>query len=255
MITLIIEDEKLAAERLIELIGKFDSRIEVKKVLDSVEKSVEWFNSNPHPDLVFMDIQLADGLSFEIFEQTQVISPVIFTTAYDKYTIRAFKVNSVDYLLKPVDYEELAAAIEKYKLYFGPETKKEFKPDVEIYDRLISQLVHQYKNRFVIKVGVHIRSIPVEKIDYFFICKKSVFICTEDGKNYAIDYYLDQLEKLIDPQLFFRINRKFIINLDSVKDIIAYSNSRLKIILKNQPDEEVIVSREKVRDFKKWLDR
>jgi len=255
MITLIIEDEKLAAERLIELISKYDSSIEVVKVLDSVEKSVEWFNSNPHPDLVFMDIQLADGLSFEIFERTQVKSPVIFTTAYDEYTIRAFKVNSVDYLLKPVDYEELTAAIEKFKLYFGPKTKKGFKPDVEIYDKLISQLVHQYKNRFVIKVGVHIRSIPVEKTDYFFICEKSTFICTEDGKNYAIDYYLDQLEKLIDPQLFFRINRKFIINLDAVKDIIAYSNSRLKIILKNPPDEDVIVSREKVKDFKKWLDR
>jgi two-component system response regulator LytT len=176
MITLIIEDEKLAAERLAKLINKYDRRIEILKVLDSVEKSVEWFNSNPHPDLIFMDIQLADGLSFEIFEQTKVKSPVIFTTAYDKYTIRAFKVNSVDYLLKPVDYKELAAAIEKYKLYFGPETKKEFKPDDEIYDRLISQLVHQYKNRFVIKVGVHIRSIPAEKIDYFFICEKSVFI-------------------------------------------------------------------------------
>jgi two-component system LytT family response regulator len=255
MITLIIEDEKLAAERLIELISKYDSSIEVKKVLDSVEKSVEWFNSNPHPDLVFMDIQLADGLSFEIFEKTQVKSPVIFTTAYDEYTIRAFKVNSVDYLLKPIDYKELAAAIEKFRLNFGPKTKKEFRPDVEIYDRLISQLVHQYKNRFVIKVGVHIRSIPADEIDYFFICEKSTFICTEEGKNYAIDYYLDQLEKLIDPQLFFRINRKFIININAVKDIIVYSNSRLKIILKNPPDEDAIVSREKVRDFKEWLDR
>jgi two-component system LytT family response regulator len=239
MITLIIEDEKLAAERLIELISKYDSSIEVKKVLDSVEKSVEWFNSNPHPDLVFMDIQLADGLSFEIFEKTQVKSPVIFTTAYDEYTIR----------------KELAAAIEKFRLNFGPKTKKEFRPDVEIYDRLISQLVHQYKNRFVIKVGVHIRSIPADEIDYFFICEKSTFICTEEGKNYAIDYYLDQLEKLIDPQLFFRINRKFIININAVKDIIVYSNSRLKIILKNPTDEDAIVSREKVRDFKEWLDR
>ena len=149
----------------------------------------------------------------------------------------------------------MGSAIEKYKLYFGPETKKEFKPDVEIYDRLISQLIHQYKNRFVIKVGVHIRSIPVEKIDYFFICEKSTFICTKEGKNYAIDYYLDQLEKLVDPRLFFRINRKFIININSVKDIIAWSNSRLKIMLKNPPDEEAIVSREKVRDFKMWLDR
>ena len=255
MITLIIEDEQLAAERLIELISKYDSRMVVKKVLDSVEKSVEWFISNPHPDLVFMDIQLADGLSFEIFEQTEVKSPVIFTTAYDEYTIRAFKVNSVDYLLKPIDYEELAAAIEKFRLNFGPKAKKEFKPDVEIYDKLMSQFIHPYKNRFIVKVGLHIRSIPVEEIDYYFICEKSTFICTKEGKNYAIDYYLDQLEKLVDSQLFFRINRKFIINLDAVKDIIAYSNSRLKIILKNPPDEDAIVSREKVKDFKKWLDR
>ena len=215
MITLVIEDEKLAAERLIELVCKYDSRIEVIKVLDSVEKSVEWFNSNPHPDLVFMDIQLADGLSFEIFEKTEVKCPVIFTTAFDEYTIRAFKVNSVDYLLKPVDYDELAAAIEKFRLNFGPKTKQEFKPEVEIYDKLINQFVHPYKNRFVVKVGLHIRSIPVEEIDYFFICEKSTFICTKEGKNYAIDYYLDQLEKLVDPRLFFRINRKFIININS----------------------------------------
>ncbi|UCH13050.1 MAG: response regulator transcription factor [Bacteroidales bacterium] len=255
MITLVIEDEKLAAERLIELVGKYDSRIEVIKVLDSVEKSVEWFNSNPHPDLVFMDIQLADGLSFEIFEKTEVQCPVIFTTAFDKYTIRAFKVNSVDYLLKPIDYEELAAAIEKFRLNFGPKAKQEFKPDIEIYDKLINQFVHPYKNRFVVKVGLHIRSIPVEEIDYFFVCEKSTFICTKEGKNYAIDYYLDRLEKLIDQQLFFRINRKFIININAVKDIIAWSNSRLKIVLNNPPDEEAIVSREKVRDFKMWLDR
>ena len=174
MITLVIEDEKLAAERLIELVCKYDSRIEVIKVLDSVEKSVEWFNSNPHPDLVFMDIQLADGLSFEIFEKTEVKCPVIFTTAFDEYTIRAFKVNSVDYLLKPVDYDELAAAIEKFRLNFGPKTKQEFKPEVEIYDKLINQFVHPYKNRFVVKVGLHIRSIPVEEIDYFFICEKMI---------------------------------------------------------------------------------
>lgn len=255
MITLIVEDEKLAAERLIELISKYDSRIVVKKVLDSVEKSVEWFNSNPHPDIVFMDIQLADGLSFEIFEKTKVKSPIIFTTAYDKYTIRAFKVNSVDYLLKPIDYEDMAAAIDKYRLDFGPKTKKEFKLDVEIYDKLINQFVHPYKNRFVVKVGLHIRSIPVEEIDYFYVLEKSTFICTKEGKNYAIDYYLDQLEKLIDPQLFFRISRKFIINLNAIKDIIAYSNSRLKIVLRIPPDEDAIVSREKVKDFKNWLDR
>ncbi len=255
MNTIVIEDEKLAAQKLIELIHKYDVNIKVIETLDSVEKSVEWFRNSDHPDLVFMDIQLADGLSFEIFEQTEVRSPVIFTTAFDEYTIKAFKVNSVDYLLKPVDYEELAAAMEKYKSNFGPKVIDEYKPDIELYDKLINQFVHPYKNRFVVKVGLHIRSIPVDNIDYFYICEKSTFICTKEGKSYAIDYYLDRIEQLVDPRLFFRISRKFIISINAVKDIIAYSNSRLRIVLNNPPEEEAIVSREKVRDFKIWLDR
>jgi two-component system LytT family response regulator len=255
MNTLVIEDEKPAARRLVELIHRYDSKIKVIGIIDSVEKSVEWFRSSDYPELVFMDIQLADGLSFEIFEQTVVHCPVIFTTAFDEYMIKAFKVNSVDYLLKPINYEELAAAMEKYKSNFGPRPADEFKPDIELYDTLISQFVHPYKNRFVVKVGLHIRSIPVDKIDYFYICEKSTFICTVEGKSYAIDYYLDRIEQLVDPRLFFRINRKFIISINAVRDIIAYSNSRLKIVLNNPTEEEAIVSREKVRDFKTWLDR
>ena len=255
MTALIIEDERLAAEKLVELIQRYDSGIEIKEILDSVEKSVEWFNNNPHTDLVFMDIQLADGLSFEIFELTEVRSPVIFTTAYDEYMIKAFKVNSVDYLLKPVDINDLAAAIEKYKTNFGPTAQKGYRQETEIYNRLLNQLTRSYKNRFVVKVGMHIRSIPAEDIEYFYTCEKSTFLCTTEGKNYALDYSLEQLEKLINPELFFRISRKFIINLNAVKDIIAYSNSRLKVLLNRQPDEDAIVSREKVRDFKRWLDR
>jgi two-component system LytT family response regulator len=255
MNTLVIEDEKLAAQRLVELIHRYDSKIKVIGIIDSVEKSVEWFRSSDHPELVFMDIQLADGLSFEIFEQTEVRCPVIFITAFDEYTIKAFKVNSVDYLLKPVDYKELAAAMKKFKSNFGPRAVDRYKPDIELYDRLVSQFVHPYKNRFVVKVGLHIRSVPVENIDYFYICEKSTFICTGEGKNYAIDYYLDNLEQLVDPRLFFRINRKFIISIRAVSDILAYSNSRLKIVLNNTPEEEAIVSREKVKDFKIWLDR
>jgi two-component system LytT family response regulator len=255
MTALIIEDEKLAARRLSDLVQRYDSKIKIIGIIDSVEKSVEWFRSNDHPELVFMDIQLADGLSFEIFEQTEVRSPVIFITAFDEYTIKAFKVNSVDYLLKPVDYKEFAAAMEKYKSNFGPRPADEFKPDIELYDRLVSQFVHPYKNRFVVKVGLHIRSIPVDNIDYFYICEKSTFICTGEGKSYAVDYYLDRIEQLVDPRLFFRINRKFIISINAVKDIIAYSNSRLRIVLNNAPEEEAIVSREKVKDFKIWLDR
>jgi len=255
MNTLVIEDEKLAAQRLVDLIHRYDSKIKVIGIIDSVEKSVEWFRSSDHPEFVFMDIQLADGLSFEIFEQTEVRSPVIFTTAFDEYTIKAFKVNSVDYLLKPVDYEELAAAMEKFKSNFGPTVIDEYKPDIELYDRLVSQFVHPYKNRFVVKAGLHIRSVPVDNIDYFFICEKSTFICTTEGRSYAVDYYLDRIEQLVDPRLFFRINRKFIISINAVRDIIAYSNSRLKIVLNNPPEEEAIVSREKVKDFKIWLDR
>lgn len=252
MNVVVIEDEKLAAEGLIGLIQQVDPSIKVVAQLASVKKSVDWFNINNHPDLAFFDIQLSDGLSFEIFENTIIDFPVIFTTAYHEYAIRAFKVNSIDYLLKPIDFNELAAAIEKYKRSFK---NRIIQPRQEVFDKVLNLLTNDYKQRFAIKVGEHIRSVPVENISYFYSLEKATFLHTHDNHNYVIDYSLEQIENLIDPQRFFKINRKYIITIDSIDDIITYSNSRLKIELKHSDDQDVIVAREKVKEFKKWLDR
>jgi DNA-binding LytR/AlgR family response regulator len=252
MKVVVIEDERLAAERLIDLILQYDSGIEVLTTLDSVKQSVEWFDKNQHPDLAFFDIQLADGLSFEIFEKTIIDCPVIFTTAFNEYAIRAFKVNSVDYLLKPIDIEDLTKAVDKFKKNFSG---KEVAHQQEVFDRVLHLLTNNYKQRFVIKVGEHIRSVATENILYFYSLEKATFLHTDDDHNYVIDYSLEQVETLVDPERFFRINRKYMITIDSIDDIITYSNSRLKIELKHSDDQDVIVAREKVKQFKKWLDR
>jgi len=252
MNVVVIEDEKLAAEGLIGLIQQVDPNINIIAQLTSVKKSIEWFNKNDHPDLAFFDIQLEDGLSFEIFENTIVDCPVIFTTAYHEYAIRAFKVNSIDYLLKPVDYNELATAIEKYKRSYK---NRIIQPKQEVFDKVLNLLTNDFKQRFAIKVGEHIRSVAIESILYFYSMEKATFLHTDDNHNYVLDYSLEQIEGLVDPQRFFKINRKYIITIDSIDDIITYSNSRLKIELKHSDDHDVIVAREKVREFKKWLDR
>jgi len=252
MNVLIIEDEKLAAERLISLITQYDPNIKVVGNCDSVSASVKWFNSNPVPDLAFLDIQLADGLSFEIFDQTIIDCPVIFTTAFDEYAIKAFKVNSIDYLLKPIDYEEISAAIDKFK---RTQVKVSTPTPHHAFDKVLQILSNNYKKRFVIKVGEHIRSIPVEEILYFYSYEKATYLLTSENRNYVIDYPLEQIESLVDPGLFFRVNRKYIISMNSFTDIISYSNSRLKIELLHSNDHDVIVAREKVKEFKKWLDK
>ncbi len=252
MRVLIIEDEKLAADRLEMLVKKYDPAIEIAGKTDSVKGSVKWLNSNTQPDLAFFDIQLADGLSFEIFEQTIADFPVIFTTAFDEYAIRAFKVNSIDYLLKPIDFDELKNAIEKYK---KTQSYPPTEPRQHIFDKVLNLLTDNYKQRFVIKVGEHIRSIPVEDILYFYSLEKATYLHTSGDRNYVIDYSLEQVENLVDPDRFFRINRRYVISLDSFTDIISYTNSRLKIELKHSDDNDVIVAREKTQAFKKWLDR
>jgi two-component system LytT family response regulator len=249
---LIIEDEKPAAEHIQRLVNRYDASFELLGPIDSVKKSTEWFRSNPHPDLVLMDIQLADGLSFEIFENTAIHCPVIFTTAFNDYAIRAFKVNSIDYLLKPIDFDELKNAFEKFgkiRQQVTPETY------ATLFDKVMNSLTKEYKQRFVIKVGEHIKSVPTSDIFYFFSMEKATFIHTKTDHNYVIDYSMDQVEGLTDPQQFFRINRKYLIRLEAIDDIITYSNSRLKIELKQSDDQDVIVAREKVSAFKKWLDR
>jgi DNA-binding LytR/AlgR family response regulator len=249
---LIIEDEKPAVEHLMNLVKRYDPEIGLEGPLDSVKKSVEWFNNNPHPDLALMDIQLADGLSFEIFEKTKLTCPVIFTTAFNEYAIRAFKVNSVDYLLKPIDFDELSGAFNKFKTSFSEPGQANY---VQLFDQILNNFNKQHKQRFVIKVGEHIKSIPVENIYYFFSLEKATFLNTVDNHNYVIDYSLEQVESLIDPLLFFRINRKYLIRMEAIDDIITYSNSRLKIELKHISDADAIVAREKVAAFKKWLDQ
>lgn len=250
MKVLIIEDERPAAQKLIRLLGEIDPGIEVTDVLKSVEESINWLQDKPSPDLVFMDIQLEDGTCFEIFEKYDLKKPVVFTTAYDEYSLKAFKVNSVDYLLKPIDPEELKYAIEKYRVFHSE------KADFGKLESLINQLKPRTKERFLIKVGKHFRSIPISSINCFYIKERCNFINIQNGKNYAIDYSLDKIEQLVDPGLFFRINRNFIINFSAIKDIVAYSSNRLKIILNNWSDQdEILVSRERVADFKKWMDR
>jgi len=246
---LIVEDEKVAAERLSGLIKKIDPTIEITGIVQSVKNAVQWLNTHQAPDLIFMDIQLADGLSFEIFEQTIVKTPVIFTTAYDEYALKAFKVNSIDYLLKPVDLNELKNAIDKFKENNLP---KEI--PAQVFDNILHSLTKNYKNKFVIKVGEHIKVFAIDDVQCFYSMEKYTFLQNNSGRDYAINYTLDQLEDLLDPSRFFRINRKFIVSLSAILDIISFSNSRLQVKLNSNKSDDLIVSREKVQDFKKWLE-
>ncbi|MBN2087112.1 response regulator transcription factor [Candidatus Peregrinibacteria bacterium] len=246
---LIIEDEKEAAIKLAGLIKKHDQNIVILDTIQSVKNAVIWLNNNETPDLIFMDIQLSDGLSFEIFEQTIVKAPVIFTTAYDEYALKAFKVNSIDYLLKPIDQSELDQAIDKYK---ESNTLKEIPS--QVFDNILHSLTKKYKSKFVIKVGEHIKVFTIEDVQCFYSMEKYTFLQNNEGRDYAISYSLDQVEDLIDPAKFFRINRKFLVSFSAITTIVNYSNSRLRIKLKSNESEDLIVSREKVQDFKQWLE-
>ncbi len=246
---LIIEDEKVAASRLAELLLQYDKSIRIIDTLQSVRKAVAFFNdASLLPDLIFMDIQLSDGLSFEIFEQTQVTSPIIFTTAFDEYTLKAFKLNSVDYLLKPINFDELVDAIEKFKRSHGSVSYP-----VHLFDTVLKTLTNSYKNKFVVKVGEHIKVFTAEEIQCFYCMEKASFLQNLQGRDYDVSYSLDQLTELLDPAKFFRINRKYIIASSAIKDILSYSSSRLRIILTNNSSEELIISRERVALFKDWL--
>lgn len=253
MKVLIIEDEPQAAQRLEKLINELLPEAAVIGQIDTVKKAVQWFQSNPAPDLALMDIQLADGVSFQIFEQCQVKSPVIFTTAYDAYALQAFKVNSIDYILKPVDKDELHAALKKFRaMNFSPDDTRKVLDNI---GQAVEMLMKKYKTRFVIKVGEHLRTIEVDSIRYFYSQEKTTFCVTDDNRNFILDYTLEQLEEMVDPALFYRINRKYLVRASAIQDIISYTNSRLKLILKGSQDNDIIVARERVQDFKSWLDR
>lgn len=251
MRVLIIEDEKMAANRLEKLAKSLNDEIEVLAKIDTVTGSVAWLSENDPPDLIFMDIQLADGLSFEIFDHTKVDVPVIFTTAYDEYALKAFKVNSIDYLLKPIDADELREALDKLKKV----RPQNLSNPADQIAKAMEMLTNRYKQRFLVKTGEHIKSIPTDEIAYFFSRDKASYCHTYENKNYLIDYPLEEIDAKVNPEQYFRVNRKYIISMESINDIISYSNSRLRVVLTHSQDEEVIVSRERVSTFKAWLDR
>lgn len=250
MRVIIIEDEKPAARRLQRMLSKLE--IETECLLHSVEDALNWFENHPHPDLIFLDIQLSDGLSFEIFETIEINSAVIFTTAYDAYALRAFKLNSIDYLLKPIEEDELAFAIDKYRMRLPQKQKVTIDFD-EIKALLVNPLDREYKKRFSIKVGQHIKLINIDVIECFYSENKGTYIYTVDGRNYLIETTLEQLENELEPQTFFRVSRKFFVNINAIRDIVSYTNSRLQIKLNSFDKQEIIVSRERVKDFKMWL--
>jgi len=252
MNVIIIEDEKPAARRLSRMLNELG--IEAEVMLHSVEESLNWFQNNTHPDLIFLDIQLSDGLSFEIFEEVTVDSAIIFTTAYDEYALKAFKLNSVDYLLKPIDEDELKIAVEKYKNQQPKESNLQVNID-DIRKLLINPIDRKFKKRFTIKIGQHINIIHVDEIECFYSENKATYIHTTSNRNYLIDGSLEHWQEQLDPESFYRVNRTFMVHINSIKDIIAYSNSRLKLILQTFSDTEIIVSRERVKDFKNWIDR
>jgi len=247
---IIIEDEKPAARLLQRKLEKLDLKVET--LLHSVEESIAWFSQNEHPDLIFLDIQLSDGLSFEIFEKVTINSAIIFTTAYDEYALKAFKLNSIDYLLKPIDEDDLIVAIDKFKSRIVKQESLQF--DFEQIKKMLNNPVEKnYKKRFTVKIGQHLKVIAVEEIECFFSENKGTYIHTIDNRNYLIESTLEVLEQELDPAVFFRISRKFIVPMQTIKEIVLYSNSRLKVILPTFKDEEVVVSREKVADFKSWI--
>ena len=252
---LIAEDESMAAKRLTRLLLEIQPDIEILATLDSVKRVSKWLNENESPDLVFLDIQLADGLSFEIFEKATITAPVIFATAFDEYAIQAFKVNSVDYLLKPINPEDLKKALDKFRQHYQVKEVSQPAFDLSMIERAMTMMTKQYKERFVVKIGEHIKTVDTTDALYFFSQEKATFLQVADNKRFIIDYTLEQVEQLVDPKRFFRINRKYLVSLDAVKDIVTYSNSRLRLILKDTDDMDAIVSRDKVQDFKKWLDR
>jgi two-component system response regulator LytT len=254
MTTLIIEDEKPAARLLQRKVEKLG--VQVQTMLHSVEEAVQWFSKNEHPDLIFLDIQLSDGLSFEIFEKVEIKSAVIFTTAYDEYALRAFKLNSIDYLLKPIDEDDLEVAVAKFKSLLPKQELpiQNLAIDFEqIKKMLANPFEKNYKKRFTVKIGQHLKVISIDEIECFFSENKGTYIHTYDNRNYLIDVTLENLEQELDPKDFFRISRKFIIPMKAIKEIVLYSNSRLKVVLPTYKEDEVVVSREKVTDFKTWI--
>ncbi|WP_425237057.1 LytR/AlgR family response regulator transcription factor [Ulvibacterium sp.] len=250
MKVVIIEDEYLAAEKLERYLLKYNRDIEVLIKLSSLETAIPWIGEHQETvDLFFMDVQLTDGLSFEIFSTISVEKPVIFTTAFDEFAIDAFKVNSIDYLLKPITFTDLSKALNKLK-----SLKEQFSRHPEI-SPLVQQLGKKsYKDRFLVRMGNHIHSIPTESIGYFYAEGRDVYLKRTNGKKYLIEYTLESLEELLDPKKFLRTNRSFVVHINAIEDVVVYANRRLKLTLNPKTENELIVSREKVAKFKLWFE-
>lgn len=252
MKVLIFEDEAIAADRIVKLLGNISDEIEVVGTLKSIKKGLEWFNENSEPDFILSDIQLLDGLSFEIYKKHPVKCPIIFTTAFDQYALQAFEVNGVDYLLKPIQEDKLAAAIQKLKKESAPLISSEH---LEELAKLLDDRKPKFKERFLVKLGQKITSVPTDKISYFFSEEKVSFLVTQKGEKFPVDNSLEELENILDPKFFFRINRKYIITLDSVAQIHPYFKGRLKLELNpDAHDDDIVVSADKTPVFKSWLD-
>ena len=249
---LIVEDEPLAAAQLAMHVAALRPAAKIVQVCDTIKSTVNWLQNNPAPDLAFFDIQLGDGLSFDIFEKVNFAQPVIFVTAFDQYAIQAFKVNSIDYLLKPIDRADLSRALDKFDLLSNPKTSV-ITPEI-LHQITASLKTKSYKERFLVKVGAHLRVVETQDILYFYSLQKGTYLKLADGKDYVLDLTLELVEELIDPERFFRINRKYLVSLKSINDVIAYSNSRLKLKVQLPIDDEFLVAREKVKGFKEWLE-
>lgn len=254
MQAIIIEDEKPAARRLHRLLDEL--KLPVATMLHSVKEAVEYLLNNDHPDLIFLDIQLSDGLSFEIFDQVEVSSAIIFTTAYDEYALQAFKLNSIDYLLKPIDEDELKIAVEKFESRFRESETTTTKIDFNDIAKMLQNPVdNTYKKRFTAKVGEHIKLFQTDEIQLFYSENKGTYINLENGRNYLIDGKLEAVVDELDPEQFYRISRQAIVNVNAIDDMVSYTNSRLKVKIDSFKEFDLIVSRERVKEFKNWLEQ
>jgi two-component system response regulator LytT len=255
MKVLILEDEKLASDKLEKALLEIEPEAQIQARLKTISAAVDWLKNNPHPDLILSDIRLLDGLCFEIFQQVEVQKPVIFTTAYDQYALKAFEVNSIDYLLKPIKKEKLKQSLDKLRnLALKPSS---LPVDYQEVLKLLksSSSSSDYKSRFMVRLGQKIIALPADKIAYFFSENKLTYIVTKEGKRYPIDQPLDELIDLLDPRTFFKINRQYIITFESIAEIHPYFKGRIKLLLQPKADEEVVISSERTPEFKKWIDQ
>jgi DNA-binding LytR/AlgR family response regulator len=252
MKVLVVEDEPLAAEKIIDYINELVPDAAAEGPITNIEEGILWFENHDEPDVIISDIMLADGLCFDIYNSIHIKCPVIFTTAYDEYAIRAFEVNSVDYLLKPISKDKLKASLNKITTLAG-KTQEDI--DFNKLADLLRQTSKTYKSRFLVKIGQKIKAIPTNKIAYFFTQDKLSFIVSHQGEKFPVDNSLEEIDAMVDPNYFFRINRKYVVHIEAVKEIHPYFKGRLKLKLKPEVDEDIVISSEKTPSFKSWLDQ